>query len=284
MGRRFSLIPDRMGGILRIGNHNPANSMEVAVVIRTDAPKKSAKSVRKTILLSPDRKLDGHKDLRRLKKVYFNIPKGDKVWWKFEPMDPRSSFVQRWLMFMLFPLGYEVWAFPYRLALGVPSLSTQMQLTLTDFACDMFFLMDMIVSLSTILPKAPGREEAVTSFLGISRHYFRNTFPVQILPSFPFWVATFIVTNHLQEWSVCGRQSDINGLYLNFSCIVENQEWEVAVWWLSSLIRVIPRLVRLILDFKAMESNLVCMLTHIVGTFFFADNYVRRRSQLENFK
>ncbi len=233
--------------------------MEVAVITRVEAPKKSAKSVRKTILLSPDRKLDGHKDLRRLKKVYFNIPKGNKVWWKFEPMDPRSIFVQRWLMFMLFPLGYEVWAFPYRLALGVPSLSTQMQLTLTDFACDMFFLVDMIVSLSTILPKAAGREEAVTSFLGISRHYFRNTFPLQILPAFPFWVATFIVTNHLQEWSVCGRQSDINGLYLNFSCIVENQEWEVAVWWLSSLIRVIPRLLRLITDFKAMESNLVCL-------------------------
>ncbi len=232
------------------------NKVNNAFVTR-EAPKKSSKSVRKTILLSPDRILDGYKDLRGPKKVYFNIPKEDKKWWKFEPMDPRSSFIQGWLMFMLFPLGYEVWAFPYRLALGVPSLSTQMQLTLADFACDMIFCLDMVVSLSTILPKAPGRDEAVTSFLGISRHYFRNTFPIQILPSFPFWISTFIVTNHLQEWSVCGRKSELNGLYLNFSCIVENQEWEVVLWWLTSLIRVLPRLVRLVLDFKAMESNLV---------------------------
>ena len=228
------------------------------MVSTTREVKKYPKPAKKTILLSADRNLDGHKDLRRLKKVYFNIPKGNKDWWRFEPMEPRSIFVRRWLIFMLFPLGYEVWAFPYRLALGVPSLSTQMQLTVTDFVCDICFFMDMIVSMSTLLPKAPGREEPITSFLGISRHYFKNTFPSQLLPSFPFWVATFLVTDHLQEWSVCGRASATINLYLNWSCIIQNQEWEVILWWLTSFIRVLPRLVRLIVDFKAMENNLVC--------------------------
>lgn len=262
MGRRFSLLPDRMGRLIN-SKDRQISSLEIVPVVREI--KKSGKSVRKTILLSPDRKLDGHKDLRKLKKVYFNIPKGNKDWWRFESMDPRSIFVQRWLMFMLFPLGYEVWAFPYRLALGVPSLSTQMQLTVTDFVCDMFFLMDMVVSLCTLLPKAPGREEPVTSFLGISRHYFRHTFPLQVLPSFPFWVATFLVTNHLQDYAICGLVSPSSDLYLNWSCIIQNQDWEVIFWWLTSFIRVLPRLVRLIVDFKAMESNLVSSNRSDVG-------------------
>ena len=31
-------------------------------------------------------------------------------------------FSQRWGIFMLLPLSYELWAFPYRLALGVPAI------------------------------------------------------------------------------------------------------------------------------------------------------------------
>jgi hypothetical protein len=254
MGRRFSLLPDRAGPFMK-GQERRMSSLDVIPVSRE--VRINVKSGRKGILLAPDRKLDGHKELRKLKKVYFNIPQGNKEWWRFEAIDPRSSFVQRWLMFMLFPLGYEVWAFPYRLALGVPSLSTQMQLTVTDFVCDMFFLMDMVVSLCTLLPKAPGREEPVTSFLGIARHYFRSTFLRQLLPSFPYWVATFLVTNHLQEYSVCGLVTASKELYLNWSCIIQNQDWEVILWWVTSFVRVLPRLVRLVVDFKSMESNLV---------------------------
>ena len=72
---------------------------------------------------------------------------------------------------MLLPLSYEMWAFPYRLALGVPAIrsisawplnrsscschgamlmtclnSSEMQLTITDFMFDSIFLIDMMVS------------------------------------------------------------------------------------------------------------------------------------------
>jgi hypothetical protein len=67
---------------------------------------------------------------------------GDGRWWKFTPFESNSAFVQvmicfiilrelcnmvltpwqRWDIFMLLPLSYEMWAFPYRLALGVPAI------------------------------------------------------------------------------------------------------------------------------------------------------------------
>jgi hypothetical protein len=66
----------------------------------------------------------------------------DGRWWRFEPYESNHSFVQvtfsqflllglcavfltlrqRWEIFMLLPLSYEMWAFPYRLALGVPAI------------------------------------------------------------------------------------------------------------------------------------------------------------------
>jgi hypothetical protein len=259
MGRRMSLVVDRVVGAngFSKGKKRPQTTSNANFDSLAPGRENRTRSGRKTILRSLERTADGHKELRKLKKVYFNIPKATKDWWKMEPFDSRSSFVQRWSMFMLFPLAYEVWAFPYRLALGVPSLSSQMQLTITDFGCDMLFLVDMIISLSTVLPKAPGREEPITTFLGISRHYFRYTFPLQLLPCFPYWVTTFIVTNHLQDRNVCGRFSGKLNDYLSWSCIMQDHQWEVYLWWISSFLRVLPRMTRMIVDFKAMESNLV---------------------------
>jgi hypothetical protein len=211
---------------------------------------------RKGILKMGEKKFD---QKRILKKVFFHIPQKSKGWSTYKPLEPYHPFVQKWRMFMLVPLGFEVWAFPYRLALGVPSVSSQMQLTPIDFLMDMLFLADMVVNLFTKIPKAPGRENAIATFQGVARHYFRNTFPFQILLPFPYWVTTFILTNHLQDPTVCGRET-LSGVAMTWSCVLNTLDWQVYIWWATTFLRFLPRMMRLIHDFTVLESNMVHLL------------------------
>ena len=75
------------------------------------------------ILLNAQFASSSKQQRRRFKKVHFVAQKkASKLWWRFDPFDYRDANIQRWKLFMLLPLAYEVWAFPYRLALGVPSI------------------------------------------------------------------------------------------------------------------------------------------------------------------
>ena len=233
------------------------------------ADKDAVSNERKSILIKEDRKNDvQHAHKKILKRVYFRLNEKSRPWWKFDPWDPYNSFVQRWNMFMLLPLGYEVWAFPYRLALGVPSISSQMQLTPLDFTFDMIFLCDVVMSLSTSLPKGPGRDEAVTTFLGIARHFFKNIFPFYLLPAFPYWVATFFLVNHLQDPGQCGIYDKSGAVSVTWSCILNTLDWQVYLWWATSFVRFFPRMIRLVNDFKVLESNMVrgCLFGSVRAT------------------
>ena len=209
-----------------------------------------------SILITPEKRAErenSRSQRRRIQKVFFQLPKTGKPWWKFEPFDSRDRFIQRWNLFMLMPLAVEVWIFPYRLALGVPSISSEMQLIVVEFAVDMLFLFDMLISLCTVVPVGPGRDRPLTTFRDISRQYFRTTFMCQIVPVFPYWVALFFATNQVQ--STCRVASDLSKI--SWACVMVDQSDEMHMWWLTSAGRVIPRLWRLVRDFKAMESNLV---------------------------
>ena len=214
---------------------------------------------RKSILVNGDRKAEALNARKKtLKRVYFRLDEKAKSWYQFEPWDPYHSFIQRWHMFMLLPLGYEVWAFPYRLALGVPSVSSQMQVTPLDFLFDMIFLVDVLISLTTALPKGQDKEQSGSTFLGIARHYFKNTFPFYVLPAFPYWVTTFFLVNHLQESTQCGRYDKAGEPSVTWSCVLKTLDWQVYIWWISSFVRFLPRMTRLVIDFKVLESNMVC--------------------------
>ena len=209
-----------------------------------------------SILITPEKRAErenSRSQRRRIQKVFFQLPKTGKPWWKLEPFDSRNRFIQRWNLFMLMPLAVEVWMFPYRLALGVPSISSEMQLILVEFAIDMLFLFDMLISLCTVVPVGPGRDQPLTTFREISRQYFRTTFMCQIMPAFPYWVALFFATNQVQ--STCRMPSDPSKI--SWACVMMDQSDEIHMWWLTSAGRVLPRLWRLVRDFKAMESNLV---------------------------
>ena len=75
---------------------------------------------------------------------------------------------------MLLPLCYELWAFPYRLALGAPS--TDSKICAADAFFDCLFLLDIFVALCTALPPAHPGDPAITSFSSIARRYFSVTF------------------------------------------------------------------------------------------------------------
>jgi hypothetical protein len=208
---------------------------------------------------------------QRLKKVHFQLPKSAHRRTSVHSLNPNMQFVQRWLMFMVLPLSYEVWAFPYRLALGYPTLNPHDSYStfVSDALCDAAFALDMLISLITAIP-VPDRDEFVTSFADISWHYFIRTFPYQVLPSAAFWVATSFCAREFA--AVCperfrrglpGVKSSGNGSETSESadtrwhCIVDSQHWSVWVWWACTVPRLVPRFLRLRSYFKSMERNLV---------------------------
>ena len=187
----------------------------------------------------------------RLKKVHFLLPKASSSKRKVRSLDSNSTFVQQWLNIMIFPLSYEMWAFPYRLALGVPS--TTSALCYADASFDCFFLVDMFISLITALPPIPGREEVV-SFPGIAAHYFSRVFPYQILPCCVYWILTPICASNFE--GLCAGPQVAAG-ESSFECLIGSFSWGLWLWWGASVLRVVPRLLRLLALFKHMESNLV---------------------------
>ena len=134
-------------------------------------------------------------------------------------------------------------------------MSNHMQLTPADFTFDMFFLADILAILSTKLSKGPGRDEAVTTFVGIARNYFKNISPCHVLPTFPYWLATFLLTNHLQDPTVCGRIDNGGAVSLTWSCALGAEDLTVEKWWLASFVRALPRVMQMLYDFKTLTRS-----------------------------
>ena len=155
----------------------------------------------RSILMTPAKKAeraDKQLKTKRLRKVHFNLPKVNSSRRVIaQALDPRSPTVRRWQSIMLLPLSYELWVFPYRLALGAPS--TASKIFAADLACDSLFLLDILVALCTAIPPAHPGDPAITSFSGIARRYFSVTFPTQFLPCTLYWVTTPICAYYLAQ-------------------------------------------------------------------------------------
>ena len=168
-----------------LGIKNPISNISSSVLSKPRiSPERSILLTPEKRALRADLKSKGQLKRQRLKKVHFQLPKGAQRRTSVRSLNPNMQFVQRWLKFMVLPLSYEVWAFPYRLALGYPTTDIRDSSTtlLADALCDAAFAVDMAISLVTAVP-LPDSEEFVTSFGEISRLYFRNTFPFQVLVS-----------------------------------------------------------------------------------------------------
>lgn len=157
---------------------------------------------------------------------------------------------------MVFPLMYELWAFPYRLALESPS-DTSQQFAF-DVAMDVMIVMDIIVQLRTAVPvhkKGDARTrdasgvQWITSFEGIAKRYFTRVFPVEIVPGGFYYVATM---------SLIGQPELGHGL----------ASWRMWVWWLSTVGRLVPRYVRLMAWWEGLKTNLQVQLKMLQGMKF----------------
>jgi hypothetical protein len=97
---------------------------------------KIKKSRPRSILITPQRRYERERQSGQLKKkrgrVHFFMPRSRSIF-SLRIVEPSNKAVRRWLAFMLLPLVYESWTFPFRLALAEPSLYSSL------------FVMDVIV-------------------------------------------------------------------------------------------------------------------------------------------
>ena len=78
-----------------------------------------------------------------MKRVHFRIPKAKKQR-SFAPVDVSGRKIQMWLIAVLVPLAWEIWAFPFRLAFCDIVLGNALFVYHVDVACDVLFVFDMI--------------------------------------------------------------------------------------------------------------------------------------------
>jgi len=233
----------------------------------------------KSILVTEEKRAQYDVKRKRLQKVYFHLPQKNKKWWKFSPFESRSMFIARWRIFMLLPLSIEMWLFPYKLSLGVPSIRSEMQINLVEFVVDFLCIVDMLFSLCTVIPSNNVNEPPVKTFTNIARVYFRSKFMYEVLPVYPYWIGLFLATNQVQD--NCGTDI-INEIDL--SCNLMSTTQNIQIWWGLSGLRLLPRFYRLLRDFKEIENNLemtvralqvlkfsviIFLTAHWVGCFFY---------------
>jgi hypothetical protein len=204
---------------------------------------------------------------------------------------------------MVLPLSYELWAFPYRLALCFPSVASG--IWYSDLVCDSLFWLDAFLALRTIVPATSvDQGEPITSLAKIAVHYFTQRFPYELFPTFLYLAASPICASYLPstcEGSVGPFPTNATSPPRKFMPGVVRDEynveapgnlisrgcfdlWPFWVWWASTLFRLFPRALRLSRYFKEMKVNLdvsiktvqvfyismvIFMTSHWVGCAFF---------------
>jgi len=74
--------------------------------------------------------------------VHFRIPRAKKSR-LHQSLDSTSKWVQIWLIGILLPIAWEIWAFPFRLAFCDIELNKALFVYSIDVTCDMWFLLDV---------------------------------------------------------------------------------------------------------------------------------------------
>ena len=269
----------------------------------------------RTVLLTPERRAERERERakqlhRKPRKVHFRLPDARRETPLYRIYEETDPLVQGWRRFMLLPLNFELWAFPFRLALCFPSVSSGMWYA--DLACDSTFWIDALVALHTAGPADDndagaevGAKEGMTtkSMRAIARHYFLFAFPLELLPSFLYLVASPLCAAYLPpECASAGpfpanitsppRKEALGSVRpeydldqsrgpFSYGCF---ESWALWAWWGSTLFRLLPRARRLSRYFRQMKVSLdvsiqtvqvffismvVFMTAHWVGCAFF---------------
>jgi hypothetical protein len=161
---------------------------------------------------------------------------------------------------------FELWAFPFRLALCDLELRQAMSVYSLDVACDIWFVCDMLVGLVVAIPLGTysAQQESAKSFRSVAKLYFRHELGWQIAPIMLYQITTQVLLAQ-QGKATAGGQT----------------HW---IWCSAAVPRMVQRLRRFFKYFagiainpdinikhmQAMRIGLVIILSaHWVGCIFY---------------
>ena len=206
-----------------------------------------ALSVRKSlskitpILLTPARRLERDALVSDItgptRRVHFKIARNRDTS-AFQPLEPGSVLVKRWLQLMVVPVTWEIWSFPFRLAFGDIQTGLNILVLKVDIAADVIFLCDIVVGLMTVIPAStfPHQPDIASSFSAIRFHRVRHELFWHLMPIFAYQLTSLI----LVSGGLLGQanQSDLHTQSL----------W---LWWASGIPRLTQRLRRFSFYFES---------------------------------
>jgi hypothetical protein len=145
--------------------------------VKEQAPKPAV-----PILITAVKRLD-RESRKSTKRVHFKLRKKSQQE-AFKPLSKGSAIVQSWLMLMVVPLVFDVFAFGLRMAFCDIYLRKFMLVYFMDVACDVIKILDMVMALVTIIPKHthPGQQSSAVTLSAIRGLYFRHQFAWNFLP------------------------------------------------------------------------------------------------------
>ena len=152
------------------------------IFIRLSGVKEHAPKPAVPILITAVKRLD-RESRKSTKRVHFKLRKKSQQE-AFKPLSKGSAIVQSWLMLMVIPLVFDVFAFGLRMAFCDIYLQKFMLVYFMDVACDVIKILDMVVALVTIIPKHthPGQQSSAVTLSAIRGLYFRHQFAWNFLP------------------------------------------------------------------------------------------------------
>lgn len=181
------------------------------------------------ILITPVKKLERQQQ-QSSKRVHFKLRKTQqrKV---FRPLERSSKTVQNWLVFMILPLSFDIFAFGLRLAFCDIFQRQFMEVYYLDVACDALKVADAIVACVTVVPRNtyPTQGHSVTDLSQITFLYLRH----QFVPA--FWP---LLVYQLSSLTLLSLPHD--DLHL------ANGQLYLIAWWLSALPRFVSNIRRLL--------------------------------------
>ena len=154
----------------------------VMIFIRLFGVKEQAPKPAVPILITAVKRLD-RESRKSTKRVHFKLRKKSQQE-AFKPLSKGSAIVQSWLMLMVVPLVFDVFAFGLRLAFCDIYLRKFLLVYFMDVTCDVVKILDMVVALVTVIPKYthPGQQSSAVTLNAIARLYFRHQFAWNFLP------------------------------------------------------------------------------------------------------
>lgn len=202
------------------------------------------------ILITATKKLERQQQSSS-KRVHFKLRRTQQRQ-VFRPLDPSSKTVQNWLVFMILPLAFDIFAFGLRIAFCDIFLRHLMEVYYMDLVCDALKVADAIVTCVTVVPRNtyPKQAHSVTNLQQIAFLYLRYQFPYVFGPLFVYQLTSFVLL-----------------LLPHNDYHLANCEAYLYVWWVSMLPRFVSHIRRL-LKYSS-DSVVDPQITHNVKQFQF---------------